>query len=259
MSVVYENNRLIFILIIKFIHWNMEKLNHDWITQGLIDFEFKKYVLLAYLKNVRKEFLLNKLFPFLSDLVFHYKNLLRIKENKEIVYESFPKSISKADFKKLKISYKRLIEDNDMMKEIEDIIFFAIPKFEEYINEGKELYELVEGNMELTSVGLTPIYFDEGYLFLNRENENEVFIYFYNLTVFKNHQENFRGISTNFIQKENKSIFNSYESIKMQLIRKNKQLPNPATYLILSKLNYPVPETILPVAKRLLVRHLSAA
>ena len=29
----------------------MEKLSKDWLTQGLIDFEYKKYVLMAYLQT----------------------------------------------------------------------------------------------------------------------------------------------------------------------------------------------------------------
>lgn len=31
----------------------MDNLQKDWLTQGLIDFEYKKYVLLAYLNKAR--------------------------------------------------------------------------------------------------------------------------------------------------------------------------------------------------------------
>jgi hypothetical protein len=30
----------------------MNKLSENWISEGWIDFEYKKYLLLAYLKNV---------------------------------------------------------------------------------------------------------------------------------------------------------------------------------------------------------------
>ena len=49
----------------------MEKLSQDWLTQGLIDFEYKKYVLLAYLKTAKESFGRVELYPFLTDLVFH--------------------------------------------------------------------------------------------------------------------------------------------------------------------------------------------
>ena len=66
----------------------MEQLKVDWLTDGLIDFEYKKYVLLAYLKNVRANFDDKKLYPFMSDMVFHYQNLMTIKSNKSLLYEN---------------------------------------------------------------------------------------------------------------------------------------------------------------------------
>ena len=36
-------------------------------------------------------------------------------------------------------------------------------------------------------------------------------------------------------------------------------LPNPATYLVLSKLKFPMTQTLMPVAKRLLVKQISKA
>lgn len=30
----------------------MKTLNHNWLTEGLIDFEYKKYILLSYLQEV---------------------------------------------------------------------------------------------------------------------------------------------------------------------------------------------------------------
>ena len=76
----------------------MEQLKHDWLTEGLIDFEYKKYILLAYLKDIRKRFDVNQLYPFMSDLVFHYRNILKVKESKKLMYENFPETLSKADF-----------------------------------------------------------------------------------------------------------------------------------------------------------------
>jgi hypothetical protein len=41
------------------------------------------------------------------------------------------------------------------------------------------------------------------------------------------------------------------------LVKRYKDLPNPATYLILSKMKFPYAETLMPVAKRLFVKHIS--
>ena len=41
----------------------MPKLSKDWITEKHIDFEYKKYVLLAYLQEVEKHFEMTSLYP----------------------------------------------------------------------------------------------------------------------------------------------------------------------------------------------------
>lgn len=237
----------------------MENLQHDWLTEGLIDYEYKKFVLLAYLKDIKKRFYLTQLYPFLGDLVFHYRNLQRIKSNKELIYESFPKSISKADFQKLEFTYKRIINDDDMMQEIESIIAFAIPQLEIMINEGKELYEFVEENLEIEPVGLTPIYANEGYILVNQDAERDVSIFRYQLSIFERADEKYRSLSTTYLNDDFKDISRSFEQIKLDLAKRYKELPNPATYLVVSKLKFPLPETLLPVAKRLLVRTISGA
>lgn len=210
----------------------MQKLNDNWLTDGLIDFEYKKYILLAFLQNIKKEFVQHKIYPSLSELVFHYKNLLTIKENKELMYKNFPERISKADFEKLKISYKKIVEDDDVMKELEDIVFFAIPKVKKLLGDGKEIYEMVEEKIEILQVGISPLYPDEGYLFINEYNDKETKIFSYNVTVFESADEKFRGINTKFLQGIKKGIGETYESLKLSLIKRYKYLPNPATFLI---------------------------
>jgi hypothetical protein len=236
---------------------NMEQLKVDWLTDGLIDFEYKKYVLLAYLKNVRANFDDKKLYPFMSDMVFHYQNLMTIKSNKSLLYENFPKSISKADFSKLKLTYKKLVEDDDLMLEIESIVEFAMPKFQNALEVGKEIYEYVESNLEFVPVGVTPIYTNEGYLFLSQDVSSDVNIYQYQLTFFEQSNEKFRGINTHFLKREERTLSNTFEQIKLKLVKKFADLPNPATYAIVSKQFFPLPETLLPIAKRLLVRNIS--
>ncbi|MFT6866826.1 MAG: hypothetical protein ACJA08_001664 [Cyclobacteriaceae bacterium] len=235
----------------------MDQLKHDWLTEGLIDYEYKKYVLLAYLKNISQKFNAAELYPFLSDLVFHFRNLEKIRDSKKLIFESFPKSISKTDFKKLEITYRQLIEDDEVMKELVDIIGFAIPKITEAINEGKELYEFVEKHVELQPVGLSSIYEKEGYLLISQIASKLINVYRYQVTLFESAEENFRGISTTFIDQELKDYSRPYEHIKVNLARRFRDLPNPATFLLVSKLRFPENSTLLPVAKRLLIRNIS--
>ncbi|HLF33217.1 MAG TPA: hypothetical protein VI583_03200 [Cyclobacteriaceae bacterium] len=235
----------------------MKNLKSDWLTEGLIDFEYKKYILLAYLKGVRHNFSLNRLYPFLSDLIFHFRNLHRIQSNKMMIYEQFPGTISKADFEKLQVSYKKIVEDNDIMKEISDIIEFSMGQFKDLLEEGKDIYEFVEENIELVPIGVSPLYDREGYLLVEELKNTELEVYRYQVTIFESADEKYQGVHTRLIDTFEKSMSTTYEYVKLMLVKRYKDLPNPATYLLTAKFTFPHQATLLPVAKRLLVKYIN--
>jgi len=235
----------------------MERLSKDWLTQGLIDFEYKKYVLMAYLQTVKSSFGKVELYPFLADLVFHYRNLQALKENKALIRESFPKEISLEEFKKLEISYREMIADDTVMSELESIINFALPLIKDSLQEGSVIYEYVESKCEISPIGVTPLYAKEGYLFVTQPPEKETTIYRYQMSIFEGSQEQLRSLNTEFIECVEKNMVTTYERIKLDLIRKFRDLPNPAAYLILARMKFPFTETLMPVAKRLFVKHIS--
>ena len=235
----------------------MEHLKDNWLTEGLIDFEYKKYQLLGYLKRVKDSFNRVELYPFLSDLVFHYRNLVSIKENKSLIRESFPKEISIEDFKRLELSYRKLIDDDAIMSELESIIEFALPQLSDSLKDGSVIYDYVESQCEICPIGVTPLYAKEGYLFVSQPPEKETILYRYQVSIFGHSQEQLRSLNTQYIDTIEKNTANTYEQLKLSLIKRFKDLPNPATYLILSKMKFPFTETLMPVAKRLFVKHIS--
>ena len=58
---------------------NFTSLKENWFSDGWIDYELKKYTLLAYLKHVDEFFQDTKVYPFLSDLITHTTILCYIK------------------------------------------------------------------------------------------------------------------------------------------------------------------------------------
>lgn len=236
----------------------MDQLSKDWLTQGLIDLEYKKYILLAYLKSVSSSFSRSELYPFLGDLVFHYRNLLAIRENKSLIKDSFPKEISLEEFKRLELTYREIIEDDDIMSELENIIEFSLPRIKDSLQEGSVIYEYVESQFEISPIGVTPLYAKEGYLFVSQPPEKETSVYKYQISIYEDSQEQLRSLNTEFIESVEKKPLHTYERIKLDILGKYKELPNPATYLIFSKTRFPFSETLMPVAKRLFVKHISA-
>lgn len=237
----------------------MTKLEKDWLTEGLIDSEYKKYILLAYIRDVKANFGDKILYPFMSDLVFHYNNLLSLKDNKKLLYENFPKRISKADFENLKLNYKRIVKDDQLMLEIEEIINFSLPHFKNTLDVGKEIYENIARHVAIEPIGIIPLYTYEGYLFLSEPENPDTLVYQYQIKVFKHANENFWGINTEFIENTQVGVGHTFERLKSELIARNKQLPNPATYLARSEISCPLQETLLPITKRLLMEHIEQA
>ncbi len=159
----------------------------------------------------------------------------------------------------MEINYRKIIADDAVMKEIESIMQYALPKFKDSLEEGSYIYELVESKCEITPVGLTSLYANEGYLFVTQPPESEINIYRYQATIFTQSSESFRGINTEFLLTAERTLSNTYENLKLNLIKQYTQLPNPAVYLVLSKVKVPYTQTLMPVAKRLLVKQISKA
>ena len=237
----------------------MKTLSETWFAEGYIDFELKKYTLLAYLKEINDGFRENKLYPQLADIIFHYNNMVSFRDNKKILKDHFPKRLTGIQLEKLTLLYEQVIEDDELMKELEDIIHYATGKMQNTISNGAEIYDFVEEKIVIMPVGIVPLDNTEGYFFLNNGNGKNTLVYQYRLTIFEKHDEKYRGIKTDFIDSWYRSITSTYEHIKLDLIRKKSDLPNPAVYAIETSFRFPVEETLLPVAKRYLVKFISAA
>ncbi|MBS1598655.1 MAG: hypothetical protein JST75_10565 [Bacteroidetes bacterium] len=235
----------------------MKTLSETWFADGYIDFELKKYTLLAYLQETNKYFNQNKLYPHLADIIFHYHNLVAFRENKKFLQEQFPKKLTGIQIEKLQVLYEQIIQDDELMKELEDIINYAASKMKKAINNGAEIYEFVEEKLKIYPVGIIPLDTNEGYFFLSEGKLNLTRVYQYRLSFYEKHDEKYRSIRTEYIDSWQRSISNTFESIKSELIKIKTELPNPAVYSIETELKFPVEETLLPIAKRTLVRFIS--
>ena len=228
----------------------MKTLSETWFADGYIDFELKKYTLLAYLQEVNNYFSDAKLYPQLADVIFHYNNLVAFRENKKYLQEQFPKKLTGMQLEKLQLLYEQMIEDDELMQELESIMHYSIDTMKSTISNGTEIYELVEQSLSIHPVGLIPLDTTEGYIFLRSIHEKQTKVYQYRLSFFERHDSQYRTLKTNFIDSWMSNFVNTYESIKGELIRNQSLLPNPAVYSIETNLSYPVEETFLPIAKR---------
>src|SRR6476620_9063783 len=145
----------------------MKSLSETWFAEGYIDFELKKYTLLAYLQEVNKYFNENMLYPQLADVIFHYNNLVAFRENKKFLQEHFPKKLTGIPLEKLQFLYEQMVEDNELMKELEEIINYSTTTIKRTIKSGTEIYEFIEHKLSIIPVVLVPLDINEGYFFLS--------------------------------------------------------------------------------------------
>lgn len=240
-------------------HTAMASLSSNWVVEKHIDFEYKRYLLLGYLQAVSEQFNESKLYPALGDLIRHYRNAMAIRESKRLFDNSFPEQLKAADLKGLRLIYEKLVNDDQVMAEIEQIVSYSIPRFEKYIREGQKIYEFIDSHLSISPVGIVPLNIDEGYLFLKPSTSKETLVYEYHMTIFEGPEDRYRGIHTQYLCSFEASPATTFENIKCELIRYRRELPNPAIYAIEVDLDLPIQETLLPVAKRTLVRHISGA
>ena len=235
----------------------MTKLKSDWLTEGIFDFEYKKYVLMAYLQHIDSQFTANRLYPHLQELKFHFDTCVDIQANKNAMKSFFPKNVTGIDKNTWNLIYEDIYKEDVYLSELNYILDFAIPHFSRTLTEGSERLTEVGENITISPVGIVPLRVEEGYLFFVHTLERMITIFQYQLALYNERKE--RYLKTVFIDSVRFGIGNTVAQIKMDLTRKNKSLPNPATYVVESQYDYPLHETLLPVTKRLMLKEINVA
>ncbi len=232
-------------------------LNIDLFTNVESDFEICQYKVLAGLKAISRDFKNNKIYPHLSHLIELHRSLSDILSSLQNLRNEFPKRIKKIDFVNQEIEHEVIFSAGSDLAKVEELIEWALPYIKAKIEEGKAIYEFVDEELELEEVGIIPGYTDEGYFFVPDNEESKLLLFQYEVTVFESSEDKYRSLKTAFLRALEQGLAQlSPNSIKLDLINENKQLPNPATYAFNTDLYFPFRETIFPVTKRKLLRQL---
>jgi hypothetical protein len=209
----------------------MERLRPGWFLHGLWDEEYQRYRLLAYLRHVQAAFFAQRLYPPLSDLIESYEELRSLAQAQQTT--------------------AALEDSTDTLYRI---IQFSIPKLEESIQEGQQIYDLIARHLQVEVVGLIPLYKAEGYLFLRRGGEKVVRAYRYEIRPIQD-KEGLVGIRLEPVEEFVFSILSTpFTILRERLLKAHKDLPTPLTLVVESPLEVPLQETLLPIIKRNLPR-----
>ena len=232
----------------------MKKLQPDWFTQNWLDAEYQKYVVMAYLQAVQQNFTEHKLCPDLPELRDHYDAGIRFSRGKGTLNAAFPKRVSGVTGPPPRIEYKSEVTDDTFMAEMDAIMEFALPRFQAMLAEGQQRWATIAQSLTLAPVGLLPLRPEEGYLLIHATNQAETQVYYYCLTLYSDQEPGGRLVQLRFVESVRRSLINTFENIKLDLIRRHRHMPNPATFMLESQQTYPVQETLLPIARQLLAQ-----
>ncbi len=237
----------------------MDKLSLEHFLSAGTDPESARYRILAFLKKYVDEFDHNRLYPVLSDLIALKQSLEAIIEGRSKLASQLPQDVKGIDL----ASQKLILQAPDLscspLDHVVELIRWALPLLAETIEEGMKIYDIVETNLAIKEVGIIPVYHDEGYWLVPDNKASVLHLIQFSLALYESETEKFRTLKTRILRSVfQSSIEKPAESIKMDLIQEHHDLPNPATFVCETDLDFPFAETIFPVAKRKLMARLAA-
>jgi hypothetical protein len=233
----------------------MGTLSENWLTENLMDFEYKKYILLGYLQNVETHFKEQKLYPDFAELIAHYKNLVALRNNTISIESGFKKTLKAIDFANHSLVYENSINDECLVV-LKQIIAFSEPLMANELNKGKEIFDFAEKHISTNHIGILPIHKSEGYFILYPYQSKKVSVYNYSFSKINLLQQEVYGLNSTYFSSYSLSLSKPVDKIKLDIIDANPQMPNPAVYLFKANAALPNQETFLPIAKRLLYKNI---
>lgn len=235
----------------------MGMLTLDMFTQGVTDLEAAQYRVMAALTEVKRGFRQNTLYPGLGELIELSSVLETITRNRDRYRSSLPRTLTGVDLEKKELLFDAVPADEESVARAFELLLWAMPFVKDLTDEGVAMYDFVHQNLSIDPVGIMPLYRDEGYVFLPDHRSNVVHVLRYELSLYTAEEEHYRAMRTVEIEAHvPSSPLETPEDLKLWLMEAHKEMPNPATFLMDTDLDFPFDQTILPVAKRKLMRHL---
>ena len=237
----------------------MEKLNLESILAGSGDTELNQYCILQALKERREQFSRNRLYPWLGELVQLAGDLQDLRQRRDGMVQQMPQRLREVDIENMQLVYEPVGSETPEFSKVMDLVAWVLPRVEQVVEEGIRIYEFVDQHVSIDEVGIVPAYRQEGYWFVPDLKAGFVHLLRYEVSIFSASKERYRSLKTTLLGLiQEGAVRRSSESLKLELIRRFRDLPNPATYRCEVDIDFPFAETLLPVAKRKLMAHLAS-
>jgi hypothetical protein len=229
----------------------------DWVFQEPIDFEHKKYVLLAYFKKVDDLLLQNKIYPTFIELSLHLASLQTLVKEKVIL--STNKTFLSCDDEVLlkELTAKSIPELNtDEKIELQKIVHHSATQFLDYFSVVKSywatIYESIDMTIKRNRKYLTK---PKGYIVYTHTNHNHIHVWEYQINELAPNIDEY-NIKINLIYEGNKKELSLNKVIEQYSSFTERESKIAPVFDFKSTKEYPIDETLLPLFKRRLLAHI---
>lgn len=147
----------------------MDTNKFSWLTDGPVDYELKRYKMLAVIQKLTEKLSQNRVWPVIEDVENQLDNLYKTKYEIEIKDEN-NRVAKDIDFFNFEIIYEDV--ENDEVEEcriVDDIVEDAIIEFGDVYMEARTLWREIEKDIHLTWIPKRPSVLNEGYAIIIHE------------------------------------------------------------------------------------------
>lgn len=204
-------------------------LDNDWLTNDPVDFEYKKYLLLAYDQHQMKKFEEMKIYPSFTDIVDKIK-IVNEFLNSVKIFENSKLEIRDIDWVNNKLVYKSALNDSSL-DEIKSIALYSKEILADLYFKYRNLVDAVDESIVISGCRVEIFNLYDGYIIMKTGNQEKILEY-----------EVYRVLypQPHYVLKTCKANLKKYYSDRFT---KN-------IFDVVFKEHYPMKESILPLYKK---------
>jgi hypothetical protein len=227
----------------------MSSLSFDLFVSAR-DAEAAEYRVLAGLQEARRAFTRTRVYPHLAELIALRRSLADLVDGADRLEDGLPTRVVGVDWDTGSVIQERSDVSGALLAL--ELARWTLPRLDAVIDEGRALFEFVDSHAELASVGLVPRYQAEGFLLLP-EPEGGWRAVRYAVSALAGDDGAYRALRTSPVSVSLPTLAPP-GAWKEALMASCADLAAPATYCVETDVPFPLEETVLPVAKRKLLR-----
>jgi hypothetical protein len=217
-----------------------------------IDLEYRKYMVLAKVSAAEKALQEKRIYPEYLELKREYSLLESLLSNIKAFMDDMPKYIESISLQEQKMVKKAAEKGEGWIEDIAGFADRALNYIKPKLKEAEELKETFYKGINVSDMGISVNYKNEGYLFIRNEEAQKIEVYRYKWNLIPEEDE---PVEEHFIKVLEKPLSKteSLADVKLEVIKRNPDFPVPQTYWVESEEPLPVKPTLLPLSRQKII------